>query len=345
MSQLGLAKLLAARGDRRGSVNWLRACAEGGTFATGASSVCRETGARDPVQSETLRVTANFALGVDALHLHDDDNDDDDNDYRRPSSEALERLSLAAVFGTTLKTEQVHGRGVRAAYLLGFAFSTGFGSFDADPEEAFKWYGVAAEHGYAKALFNLGLMREAGVGCAKVDVIGAAGCYDQCFAALKRRIGCPASFADVDADEAYDYGVLLLRGDRDGGRGRGHALRDALEALDAAAVAGHLEAAFAAGLVGLMQANRSAATASREAAEQGGAARLLRAARRGHPEAARCVAMLYERGLGLPQDFDRAARWYGVCAERGHQPRRLEWLAALTAAPQTIGAFLRGRGP
>ena len=97
--------------------------------------------------------------------------------------------------------------------------------------------------------------------------------------------------------------------------------RVALDALSRAARQGHVEAMFTAGMLAFRHTADMPRHSARRAAEERDAAKwLLDAARKHHPAAARCAALLYERGLGVPQDFARAARWYSVAAvqDSGH---------------------------
>ena len=45
-----------------------------------------------------------------------------------------------------------------------------------------------------------------------------------------------------------------------------------------------------------------------------------RAAERGYVDSAFDLALLYERGLGVPQDMKQALTWYGIAAQAGDVP-------------------------
>jgi uncharacterized protein len=48
------------------------------------------------------------------------------------------------------------------------------------------------------------------------------------------------------------------------------------------------------------------------------AARVIRAAKQGDPRAQAYLGYMYERGIGVPQHFMLAAKWYRCAAEQGH---------------------------
>jgi localization factor PodJL len=47
-----------------------------------------------------------------------------------------------------------------------------------------------------------------------------------------------------------------------------------------------------------------------------------RAAERGYVDSAFDLAVMYERGTGVPQDPRQALKWYGIAAGAGDQPSR-----------------------
>ena len=171
----------------------------------------------------------------------------------------------------------------------------------------------------------------------------------------RSRLSSSDSLACLSTEEQYYYGICLLRaeggggGDSLDGTGSGAVVREALRALSAAAAAGHVDAAFAAGLAGSRQAEAmgTAGSGARSAAEAAAASHLLFAAKKGHAEAARCVARLFEKGQGgMKQDFSLASKWYTIATSSAAAGGR----AARTLAVGAEGGggfneFMRRRGP
>jgi TPR repeat protein len=110
-----------------------------------------------------------------------------------------------------------------------------------------------------------------------------------------------------------------------------------IEAVKRAADAGSAAAAYALGRSMLLSDGwlaRNAAQAAR---------RLAQAAHRGHLRAAAALAVLYERGDGVPLDPVRAVAWWRVAAERGLIAGKFHLGRMLTTDPRVPAEPIAGR--
>ena len=207
----------------------------------------------------------------------------------------LARSQLAAPTGDLpqLRSRAEH-EDVEAQNALGNAYTNALLGVKVDFAEAYRWYKVAADKGYAPAQFNLGLAYELGRGLP-ADERQAFKYYlmsaEQGFAAAQFNVGNMYS----------------------AGRGVGQDLFEANLWYKQAAEKGILEAQFNLGLA--YEAGRGVKKDEIQAARW-----YKQAADRGFARAQYNLGLLLEDGRGMPKNEAMAATLYRAAAEQGFAP-------------------------
>jgi hypothetical protein len=178
-----------------------------------------------------------------------------------------------------------------------------------DYGEAVRCYRKAAEQGYAKAQFNLGLMYHDGKGVPQ-DHDEAVNWYRKA-----------AEQSDVKAQSALGYAYY-------NGEGVPLDFAEGFRWYRKAAEQGYALAQQALGSVyfegqGVQQDDTQSVAWYRKAAEQGDAS------------AQQSLGYMYVKGRGVPKDYDEGARWYRKAAEQGDVRARksLEALGSRVSPP------------
>jgi TPR repeat protein len=238
------------------------------------------------------------------------------------AKEALRWYHLAADKGSSIAANQI---------AVSFDPAEGFvGDHGHEPEEALKWYRKAAERGDdAVALYNVGEMLHQ----LKRDAESVEW--------YRRAIG------KGDAIAAWALADLYARGRALPGKSKQENWKEASDLFQHSAAEGNAGAqyvmatAYTQGWFGVSRAPQDAVPLFRSAAEQGfpgaefvmgdlyykgklvtkdraeAAKWYLRAADHEEAEAALIIALMYERGEGVPQDFPAAYMWYEFAREGG----------------------------
>lgn len=163
---------------------------------------------------------------------------------------------------------------------------------DGEFDQAFSLFQKSADSGFAPAQVYLGIMYEAGRGVAK---------------SLALALDWYCKAAEQNHPDAYfNLGRLcLMRGDERG-------MNEAYRFFRMAADGGHVGAYFN---LGLMNYNGSAGIGvNQEVAVE----YLTLAGEAGHVEAQAVLGNLYENGLAVEKDVDKAITWYLRAAAKGH---------------------------
>ncbi len=202
----------------------------------------------------------------------------------------------------------------RAQNNLGIMYRTGSG-VEKSKEEAANWYRKAAHQGYANAMFNLGTAYYNGDGVPSnvfraydwfllAQEAGSSSAPD----AVKRtadEIGQKASSdALLEIGEMYEKGEEVPKNGVD-------AAKWYLKAADQKDPRAMVKlASILVNGSGVPQDNVQAFQLCRTAAKE-------------YPPAQYCVGYLYQQGLGVPQDYAEAAKWYEKSAAGRHSPAYL----------------------
>jgi TPR repeat protein len=177
--------------------------------------------------------------------------------------------------------------------IIGFAYSRGWGSMPKNYAQAASWFRKAADHGFAEAQYNLGLVYTHGQGVPQ-DYVQAATWFRKA--------------ADQGNADAQTYlGTLYFHG-------WGVPQDDARAAFwyRKAADQGNADAQYNLGLVythgqGVPQDYVQAASWYRKAADQGNA------------DAQYNLGLAYAHGLGVSRDPVKAEHWFQLSAAQGDQ--------------------------
>ena len=206
-------------------------------------------------------------------------------------------------------------RDTKAQFFLGFMHDLGFGSPE-DDQEAIKWYQLAAEQGDSRAQLFAGFMYDFGQGVPQ-DGNEAFKWY---------RLAADQGYAEAKAN-IYN---LAKRN-----------VPQALQVLIGDAENGVAELQYTLGLMyangeGVPQDDQKAVKWYRLAAEQGHArakANIYNLAKKNIPQALQVLigdaengvveaqytlASMYANGQGVPQDDQKAVKWYRLAVEQGH---------------------------
>ncbi len=190
---------------------------------------------------------------------------------------------------------------------------------DADYEEAVRWYGFAADDGYAPAQSNLASMLRTGLGVSRN---------------LKRAFELYRLAADQEYIMSYaPLGEMYLTG-----QGTVRDYRAGMQWLQKGAESGVVTAHYSLGQIyekgtGVERDYESAADEYRSAAMQG------------HGDSQNALGYLYRRGAGVRQDFVKAAEWYQLASDQGNlgATNRLAWLLATCPVQQVCNGAVAVR--
>jgi len=197
---------------------------------------------------------------------------------------------------------------------LGVMYRTGSG-VEKSNEEAVKWYRKAAQQGYANAMFNLGTAYYNGDGVPS-DVFRA---YDWFLLAQ-----------EAGSSSASD--AVKRTGNEMGPSARNNALLEVAEMCEKGVELpqNYAEAAKWYGRAVDLKDPRAMVKLASILANGSGvpqddaqAFQLCRTAAKEYPPAQYCVGYLYQQGLGVPQDYAEAAKWYEKSAAGRHSPAYL----------------------
>jgi len=201
---------------------------------------------------------------------------------------------------------------------LGTMYSRGRG-VQQDKKEAFKWYSMAAKQKNPSAAFNVGMSYYNGDGVDIDDILAYA------WFSLAKSLG------DISASEAIDHltkgptvpcrafekmGDIFQKGED-----LPQSTPAAIEWYRKAAGAGiQCESSSAeVKLASLLLSDKS------KTPNYADVLRLCERAARLHSGAgAYCVGLIYSQGLGVAQDFTKAAKWMGDAADTGHAKAALQ---------------------
>ena len=213
-----------------------------------------------------------------------------------------------------------------------------------DNQEAVKWYRKAAEQGYAKAQYNLGVMYGKGEGVAEDDreaVKWYRKAAEQGIARAQYNLGnrylrgegVPEDDQEAvkwlrrAAEQGYARAQLNL-GNRYGkGEGVAEDDREAVKWYRKAAEQGHASAQYNLGIMyvkgeGVAEDDREAVKWYRKAAEQG------------YAKAQYNLGVMYGKGEGVAEDDREAVKWFRKAAEQG-----------LASAQYNLGVtYVKGEG-
>jgi TPR repeat protein len=202
-----------------------------------------------------------------------------------------------------------------------YAYGEGVAS---DYAEAVKWFHKAAEQGYARAQFNLGLMLH-GAGSVvqavkwwrKAAEQGNANAQGSLGLMYYNGNGVPQNYVEAvkwyrkaaeqgDAEAQYSLGVMYASG-----KGVAEDDTEAVRWFHKAAEQGYARAQFNLGLMyrkgrGVGEDDAEAVKWYRKAAEEG------------DEKAQFELGMMYGIGEGVPQDYAEAVKWLRLAADHGH---------------------------
>ncbi|HIG53612.1 MAG TPA: sel1 repeat family protein [Candidatus Handelsmanbacteria bacterium] len=221
---------------------------------------------------------------------------------------------------------------------VGVAHERGLGC-DVDHGEAYRWYGLAGEAGFAAAQRAQASLLERGQGVVR-DQSMALELYDRAARAGSRDAMVDLARVHLESEPARDYALARQwalaaanMGSAEGAALLGRISRDGLgvpaDADEAmrwwlrAAEGGSAEAQYALAVtLGAVEG---------EAADPVAAAMWLRrAAVAGQVDAQFELARAYDRGDGVEEDPAEATRWYGLAAEQGHLEAKALYGLSLT---------------
>lgn len=166
------------------------------------------------------------------------------------------------------------------------------------PEEAVRWFSLAAEGGHPEAHYRLGLLEKSHEHLLEAAELGHLG-----------------ALFELGAEDPSFYRKAAERGHVSSQWKLGTLLEtpEALDWLEKAAEAGHLEAQFEFAHRLELQERYPQAFRWFKRSEQGG-----------HPEAPYRLGMCYLRGLGTPRSLSKAKACFAVAAEKGHPGAQFE---------------------
>ena len=178
-----------------------------------------------------------------------------------------------------------------AAYNLGVQYSFGRNGKSKDYSEAIKWYRKAADQGYDRAQYNLGIMYYNGQGVPQD--------YSEAFKWLRKAAEQGHAKAQSWIGAMYSHG-----------QGVPQDYSEALKWYRKAADQGNADAQRCLGISysygrGVPQDYSEALKWYRKAADQGDAG------------AQCCLGILYTQGQGVPQDYSEALKWFRKAADQG----------------------------
>ena len=179
----------------------------------------------------------------------------------------------------------------RAQYDLGLMYEFGTG-VERSNEKAAEWYLKAAEQGYADAQYNLGYMYEYGTGVEQS--------YEKA-----------AEWVQKAADQGYADAQYNLGDMYRDGRGVEESFEKAAEWVQKAADQG---LAVAQNCLGFMYQNGTGVEQSYEKAVEW----YLKAAEQGDVIAQCNLGFMYQNGTGVEQSYEKAVEWYLKAADQGY---------------------------